>query len=250
MTTWQTSGQRPGPHRPREVISRMGRAPADHSMARPPGHVVSESLDSLVGLALPPNSWFTAAPWAVDTCADGRSSTPFPSRGTSAPTVVAAAATAAVPPGSTSSCTSAAMKSSARSTRLKNSRAVATRYDKRAYVFHGTVTRHGTTATGCEIRLKTMVLPRIFPMLVQTLAPSSKRARAKVQGMVPAAPIQHDPRPVVRQRPGLDVTSAVFAAEFDRPSSRSYRSSASSKGVRGRADLPCAAQLHKKARLI
>lgn len=190
----------------------MGRAPADHLMARPPGHVVSESPDSLVGLALPPNSWFTAAPWAVDTCADGRSSTPFPSRGTSAPTVVAAAATAAVPPGSTSSCTSAAMKSSARSTRLKNSRAVATHYDKRAYVFHGTVTRHGTTATGCEIRLKTMVLPS--------------------------------------QRPGLDATSAVFAAEFDRPSNRSYRSSASSKGVRGRADLPCAVQLHRKVMLI
>lgn len=66
----------------------------------------------------------------------------------------------------------------------------------------------------------------------------------------PAAPIQHDPRPVVRQRPGLDAASAVFAAEFDRPSNRSYRSSASSKGVRGRADLPCAVQLRRKARLV
>ena len=66
----------------------------------------------------------------------------------------------------------------------------------------------------------------------------------------PAAPIQHDPRPVVRQRPVLDVASAVFAAEFDRPSNRSYRSSASSKGFRGRADLPCAVQLRRKARLV
>ena len=63
----------------------------------------------------------------------------------------------------------------------------------------------------------------------------------------PAAPIQHDPRPVVRRGPGLDVASAVFAAEFDRPSNRSYRSSASSKGVRGRADLPCAVQLRRKS---
>lgn len=66
----------------------------------------------------------------------------------------------------------------------------------------------------------------------------------------PAAPIQHDLRPVVRQRPGLDAASAFFAAEFDRPSNRSYRSSASSKGARGGADLPCAVQLRRKARLV
>ena len=48
------------------------------------------------------------------------------------------AARVAGPPISTARSTSAATKSSARST--KNSQAVATRYDKRAYVVHGTVT--------------------------------------------------------------------------------------------------------------
>lgn len=73
------------------------------------------------------------------TCADVRSSTRSPSRETSGPTVGAAAAKAAGRPGSTRRSTAAATKSSGLN-RLKNFRAVATRFDKRAYVFHGTVT--------------------------------------------------------------------------------------------------------------
>ncbi|WP_323180183.1 transposase [Streptomyces sp. NBC_00893] len=74
------------------------------------------------------------------TCEDAGSSTRSRSRGTSGPTAGAEAARAAGPPGSTRSTTGAENEVERTITRLKNSRAVATRYDKRAYVFHGTVT--------------------------------------------------------------------------------------------------------------
>jgi hypothetical protein len=55
-----------------------------------------------------------------------------------------------VRPGSTEESTGAATKWSGRSNRLKNFRAVATRYDKRPYVLHGTV-----TVAAIRLRLRT-----------------------------------------------------------------------------------------------
>ncbi|MFB7788558.1 IS5 family transposase [Streptomyces vinaceus] len=74
------------------------------------------------------------------TCEDARSSTPFPSRRTRGPTANGAAARAAVPTGFDSELYKRRNEVERTINRLKSSRAVATRYDKRAYVFHGTVT--------------------------------------------------------------------------------------------------------------
>lgn len=76
------------------------------------------------------------------TCDDAKSSTPSRSRGTSAPTADAVAVRAVGRPASTGRSTAAVMKwrGLTHINRLKSFRAVATRYDKRAYVCHGTVT--------------------------------------------------------------------------------------------------------------
>ena len=74
------------------------------------------------------------------TCADARSNTRSPSRETSGPTAGAAAAKEAGPQASTRRSTGRRNEVERTINRLKNFRAVATRFDKRAYVFHGTVT--------------------------------------------------------------------------------------------------------------
>ncbi len=76
----------------------------------------------------------------VDRIAADRSSTRSLNPGTSEPTANGGVARAAGPPASTQRSIGAAMRSSAPFHRLKTFRAVATRYDKRAYVFHRTVT--------------------------------------------------------------------------------------------------------------
>ncbi|MFM9700347.1 IS5 family transposase [Streptomyces europaeiscabiei] len=74
------------------------------------------------------------------TCADARSNTRSPSRETSGPTAGAAAAKEVGPQASTRRSTGRRNEVERTINRLKNFRAVATRFDKRAYVFHGTVT--------------------------------------------------------------------------------------------------------------